>query len=133
MKFQGTRREPFRLDLVPMINVVFLLLIFFMLTSTFSKSNKDVDLPEAVSSNEVSKKNLILKVSKNDEIELDGSVVGTEMLLAHLREKLKLNEKAVVEVLADKNIKFEQFGRIIGIAKQAGIEEFIFMTEVPKG
>ena len=92
-----------------------------------------MDLPEAVSSNEVSKKNLILKVSKNDEIELDGSVVGTEMLLAHLREKLKLNEKAVVEVLADKNIKFEQFGRIIGIAKQAGIEEFIFMTEVPKG
>ncbi len=132
IKFQGIKREPFRLDLVPMINVVFLLLIFFMLTSTFIQSKADIDLPEAISANEISRQNLILKVGKNGDLELDDKDVNTESLFAELEKKFALNRKVILEIQADKIIKFELFGKLIGIAKQAGIEEFIFTTKALK-
>jgi biopolymer transport protein ExbD len=133
IKFKAVERETFRLDLVPMINVVFLLLIFFMLTSSASKSNMDVDLPKAVSANEVSEKNLILKVGKDGILEFDGNIVAFDMLSSALENKLKLTEKVVFEIQADKNIEFELFGKIIAVARQAGIEAFVFMTEVSNG
>ena len=70
IKFQKTERDTFSLDLVPMINIVFLLLIFFMLTSTAMKSVLGVDLPEASSSTEISGKNLVIKINKDGILEL---------------------------------------------------------------
>ena len=48
VKFQYKEKAPFKLDLVPMINIVFLLLIFFMLTATTpTKEGGKVELPKA--------------------------------------------------------------------------------------
>lgn len=48
MKFQRTQREPVEVNLAPLIDVVFLLLIFFMVTTTFTKETRlTLDLPEA--------------------------------------------------------------------------------------
>ena len=47
INFPYREKAPFKLDLIPMINVVFLLLIFFMLTSTTTKQTKKVELPKA--------------------------------------------------------------------------------------
>lgn len=129
IKIKNSQRDPFRLDLVPMINVVFLLLIFFMLTSTFTKQNVDIDLPEAISSNDISNKNLILKIGKDGTLEIDGAPTNKESLLLELTNRSKLNKKTVVEVQADKNIEFELFGEILSSARLAGIEEFIFTTK----
>jgi biopolymer transport protein ExbD len=59
--------------------------------------------------------------------------VALDMLSSALENKLKLIEKAVIEIQADKNIEFELFGKIIAVARQAGIEEFVFMTEISNG
>ena len=129
IKFQKADREPFSLDLVPMINIVFLLLIFFMLTSSAMKSSLDVDLPKASSSNKISGKNLIIKINKDGNFEFEDKVIGPEKLISELKSKLAIKKGLIVEIYADKSIKFESFGKIIKLAREAGASEFIFATE----
>ncbi|PIQ99037.1 MAG: hypothetical protein COV66_14210 [Nitrospinae bacterium CG11_big_fil_rev_8_21_14_0_20_45_15] len=129
LKFKQTEREPFRLDLVPMINVVFLLLIFFMLTSTASKSKMQVDLPEAKSSNEIEKERIVLVISKTGALEIDGVTIHSEALPEEFKKQFSSDKKKTVEIQADKNIEFGLFGKIIGMAREAGAEDFIFATE----
>ena len=133
IKFQKTERDTFSLDLVPMINIVFLLLIFFMLTSTAMKSVLGVDLPEASSSTEITGKNLVIKINKDGVLELGDQVINSELLSEQLRDKFSLNENEIVEIHADKNIQFELFSNIIALARQAGAKEFIFATENTDG
>ena len=133
IKFQKTERDTFSLDLVPMINIVFLLLIFFMLTSTAMKSVLGVDLPEASSSTEISGKNLVIKINKDGVLELGDQVINSELLSEQLKDKFSLNENEIVEIYADKNIQFELFSNIIALARQAGAKEFIFATENTDG
>jgi biopolymer transport protein ExbD len=129
LKFKQSEREPFRLDLVPMINVVFLLLIFFMLTSTASKSRMQVDLPEAKSANEIEKERIVLVISKTGALELEGVPILSEDLLEEFKKQFSAEQKKTVEIQADKNIEFGLFGKIIGMAREAGAEDFIFATE----
>ena len=133
IKFQKTERDTFSLDLVPMINIVFLLLIFFMLTSTAMKSVLGVDLPEASSSTKISGKNLVIKINKDGILELGDRVINSELLSEQLKDKFSLNENEIVEIHADKNIQFELFSNIIALARQAGAKEFIFATENTDG
>jgi biopolymer transport protein ExbD len=129
IKIKKTERDMFNLDLVPMINIVFLLLIFFMLTSTAMKSVLGVDLPEASSSAEISETNLVIKINKAGVLEFDGQVINPELLRDQLKDKFSFNENEVLEIHADKNIKFELFSNIIALAREAGAKEFVFATE----
>ncbi len=91
-----------------------------------------LDLPEARSANEISKKNLIIKIDKNGFLEFEDKVLTSDLLLKELTQKLISNKSTIVEIHADKNIEFGSFGNIIELARQAGAEEFIFATEDPQ-
>jgi len=129
IKFQKVDRDSFRLDLVPMINVVFLLLIFFMLTSTAMKSGLGVDLPKANSSAEISGENLVVKINRDGIIKLGDKIINPDLLKTKLQEKFSLNKNEIVEIHADKKIQFKLFSNVISLARQAGAREFIFATE----
>ena len=132
IKFPYKEKAPFKLDLIPMINVVFLLLIFFMLTSTTTKQTKKVELPKARTAEKNSKEYLVMTIDKKGSMELDGKVVTLEVLPAHLEEKIDEKKNTVVSIHADKAIEFELFGKVIGLAKQAGAEDFMLATGIEK-
>ena len=132
IEFKTRRREPFRLDLVPMINIVFLLLIFFMLTSNAIKGTHEIDLPEAQTSELNTKSNLVLLINSKGEIEHEGVVIPFNSLLTRLEEKLRERKEKVLEIQADKNIEFEFFGKVIDVARQAGAVDFVLATERPE-
>ena len=132
IKFPYKEKTPFKLDLIPMINVVFLLLIFFMLTSTTTKQTKKVELPKARTAEKNSKEYLVMTIDKKGFMELDGKAVTLEVLPVHLQEKIDQKKNTVVSIHADKAIEFELFGKVIGLAKQAGAEDFMLATGVEK-
>ena len=117
------------LDLVPMINVVFLLLIFFMLTSTGIQHYKDIELPVAQSSDEIEQKNIVVVVFPDGKISLDKHSIALESLTVELGKKLQAAKNKLIEIQADKNIPFEIFGRIIESAQSAGGVDFILTTQ----
>ena len=129
IRFPYKEKAPFKLDLIPMINVVFLLLIFFMLTSTTTLQSKKVELPKAKTAEKNSKQFLIMTIDKSGSLELDGKALSIEALPAHLEKKVSEKKNTVISIHADKAIEFELFGKVIELAKQAGAEDFMLATE----
>ena len=132
IRFPYKEKSTFKLDLIPMINVVFLLLIFFMLTSTTSLQIKKVELPTAKTAEKNSKQFLTVTIDKNGSLELDGKSIAIEALPVHLEKKVAEKKNAVISIHADKAIKFELFGKVIELAKQAGAADFMLATENDK-
>ena len=132
IRFPYKEKSTFKLDLIPMINVVFLLLIFFMLTSTTSLQIKKVELPTAKTAEKNSKQFLTVTIDKNGSLELDGKAITMEALPVHLEKKVAEKKNAVISIHADKVIEFELFGRVIELAKQAGAADFMLATENDK-
>ena len=133
IQFPYKEKEPFKLDLIPMINVVFLLLIFFMLTSTTpTKQKTKIDLPKVKTAEKNSKQFLVMTIDKNGSMQLDGKAVTFEVLPAHLERKISEKKNTVISIHADKIIEFELFGKVIELAKQAGAVDFMLATGVEK-
>ena len=133
IQFPYKEKEPFKLDLIPMINVVFLLLIFFMLTSTTpTKQKTKIDLPKVKTAEKNSKQFLVMTIDKNGSMQLDGKAVTFEVLPAHLEKKISEKKNTVISIHADKTIEFELFGKVIELAKQAGAVDFMLATGVDK-
>jgi biopolymer transport protein ExbD len=129
INIQSSKKRGMELDLIPLINIVFLLLIFFMLTSSSISSSFKAELPAAQSSIQIKKKNNILKISLEGLIELNGKPVLTEELEDRLKVELTQEKSKIIEVHGDKNVEFEIFGEIIRNARNAGVEDFIFATK----
>ena len=133
IQFPYKEKDPFKLDLIPMINVVFLLLIFFMLTSTTpTKQKTKIDLPKVKTAEKNSKQFLVMTIDKNGSMQLDGKAVTFEVLPAHLEKKISEKKNTVISIHADKIIEFELFGKVIELAKQAGAVDFMLATGVDK-
>ena len=133
IQFPYKEKEPFKLDLIPMINVVFLLLIFFMLTSTTpTKQKTKIDLPKVKTAEKNSKQFLVMTIDKNGSMQLDGKAVTFEVLPAHLEKKISDKKNTVISIHADKIIEFELFGKVIELAKQAGAVDLMLATGVDK-
>lgn len=122
-------KEFFRIDLAPMINIVFLLLIFFLLTSTAIKQGNIASLPEAETSKKSHDKSIVISLSKNHQLQLDREEISMKALLDKLSPLLQTRDKKVVVIEGDKKIVFEQIGEVLEIARQAGAVDFILATE----
>ncbi|MZG29634.1 MAG: biopolymer transporter ExbD [Nitrospinae bacterium] len=123
-------KKPFKLDMIPMINVVFLLLIFFMLTATTpTKDSRKIELPEAKTAEKSNKQYLTMTIDRNGDVLLDGIAVTLDSLPGLLEQKVNSDKKTVIGIHADKEIEFDVFGQVIAIAKQSGAEDFMLATE----
>ena len=110
-------------DLTPMVDMVFLLLIFFLLTSVFSIPRLPVDLPisETAQSQNANVVNLFLV--KKDVIRLNDEIVSIEKLPDLLVKELQNNPQREVSLAADRNIPLEQVVRIMDAARRAGARQ----------
>ena len=109
------------LDLTPLIDVVFLLLIFFMVSTTFNKYGKiDIDVPVSKVSEKTENSKIEIIIDKNENyfILKDGKTFPIN--LDDLGEYLK-NVKEV-SITGDKNLKYQTIMDLITKVKQQGIE-----------
>ena len=132
IKIKANQKRTIEMDLVPLINIVFLLLIFFMLTSSSMSGALQAELPKAHSASKIPGKNIVIKISRAGLLELNGIAVGSDELQSQMEQVLAQTKIKAVEIHGDKNIQFELFGRLIGKVRAAGVEDFIFATDKPQ-
>ena len=117
-----------RLDVTPLIDVVFLLLIFFMLTSTFVlQPGIKVKLPRAITSEALREKNLVIVITAGGKIYLDNEIVSPDELNTRL-EKAAQDERAVL-IKADRKISLGRVVEVWDLCRDVGIAQVSIATE----
>jgi biopolymer transport protein ExbD len=105
------------LDIAPLIDCVFLLLIFFLLTSSFIQKNVfQIDLPKASFSSTLSGENITIYVTPEEDIFFAGKKVSLPGL-----KSIFSGEKKPLVIKADKSVHLEIVTQIIDVAKACGI------------
>jgi biopolymer transport protein ExbD len=116
------------LDLAPLLDVVFILLIFFIVTTVFVKeTGVEVDKPTAVSTKQLQKSVVMIAITANKEIMYAGTNIGIKGVRATLMQAIRTQEKPLV-VQADKRVSTDLLVQVIDQAKLAGIKSVSIAT-----
>jgi len=118
------------ITMAPLIDVVFLLLIFFMVTTVFPE-NDGIVIEKPVSENTATlqDKNMVLKLDANGQIYFKNIAVTSEDIKRLVAREIDLNNKMSVIVHADKNSTTEQLIKIIDAAKSGGASQLGIATD----
>ena len=114
-------RESAKLDLTPLIDVVFLLIIFFMVTTTFNNfGSVQIDLPSSTIQQTDKNKSIEIIIDKdgNYHISEDGKI--TQIQFSEIDSYLKTAKEATVS--ADKNLKYQVIMDVITKIKENGVD-----------
>ena len=99
---------------------MFMLLLFFLLTSSFLKPSIHLNLPEASNTEKVNKEDIIISIDKNSNIFLNRNKVDADMLEDLLRKKLHDSKKKNIIFQGDENILYKKFIKVMDIIKSSG-------------
>jgi len=124
------RNNKIFIDMAPMADIVFLLLIFFMLSSSFIvQPGLRIKLPKAVTSEMDLTKVIVIDVTKEGRVFLNGSNITIDDLPKILSEELsKVSDKKVI-IKADENTRHGFVVKVMDIAKLSGAEKLVIATE----
>ncbi|MCK9522364.1 MAG: biopolymer transporter ExbD [Proteobacteria bacterium] len=134
MNFRGSRktRTPAALEITPLVDVVFLLLIFFLLTATYTKNpNLDINLPKASPQELFNKtKDVSVGIMENGTIKYENRVVDIADLEKHLHARLREDgADAVVIIKADKGAKHGAVVEVMDVSKKVGFNKLAIAVD----
>ncbi len=128
MKFKRhTELKKGQLDIAPLVDVVFLLLIFFMLTSSFIfQPGIKVNLPKAVTSEALHEKSLVVLVTNSDILYLNDRAITMKELKSRMRIAAK--EKKPLLIKADRRASMGKIVEIWDLCRDSGISQINIAT-----
>jgi len=132
MKLAKKQEDEIGFQLAPMIDMTFLLLIFFMVTTKISKEQVNVDIKLPTASNASIPDDLsnrdIISIDKDGTYYIGQNPADKKELTAHLKERFKVTPPLRLYVRADKNTPGKQIKELMRIASEAGAVNVIFGT-----
>jgi biopolymer transport protein ExbD len=126
VQFRREDEDNFALDLTPLIDVVFLLLIFFMVSTVFVDFNRrmDLTLPSSKSSStEDPGEVLTIELTADQKMFFQGTQISISQLESKLRDVIKAGGKKSAVVRADKGLSFGKVIEVMGILRAEKIED----------
>ena len=134
MKYRESHEVDVQVDIAPMIDIVFILLIFFMVTTTFVKDMKvELDRPSAASATSASSKAIRLFIDNNSHIFLDGEPVRVWLIQSKLRDLLASSTAKTVLVISDEGVTSGKLIEVIDQARLSGAQSVAVATEKEAG
>ena len=129
-ELERRKRADTNLNIAPLIDIVFLLLIFFVLSSHFvSNKGFKVKLPKAVQAQTQKNEQVTIFINKEGDIVLNDSKVGLDQLRELIRAELgKANSKTVV-IKADEDVLLGLAVKVMDIAKEANADGLVIATK----
>ncbi len=135
MKFSSRQPEPAGMQLAPMIDIVFLLLIFFIVTWQFSRSETElnVSVPTAEEGSELNrpKGEIIINVLADNTIRVEGFTVDLAQLHDKLAAIARQFENQPVRIRGDGKVAYQRIVEVIDTCQKAGIWNISFATQRP--
>lgn len=129
-KKQRAAEDEAQIDLTPMLDVVFIMLIFFIVTASFIKeAGVEVNRPEASTSNPKENVNILIAITSNDEVWMDGRRVDVRAVRANVERLHAENPKGAVVIQADKKSTTETVVKVLDASREAGVFDVSLATE----
>ena len=117
-------KEETEINLTPMLDVVFIMLIFFIVTTSFVKeAGIQVNRPSAATSEQKAAANIIVAIRKNNEIWIDKRIVDIRAVRANIEKLKSLNSKNSIVIQSDKESKTDTLIKVMDQIRLAGINE----------
>lgn len=121
-KLFGADEEENEINLTPMLDVVFIMLIFFIVTASFIKeAGIDVDRPDAPSADSQDDAAILIAISANDEIWIDRRETEPNAVRGMIERLHAENPKGSIVIQADEESTNEMLVVVMEAAKQAGV------------
>ncbi len=118
----ATEEEENEINITPMLDVVFIMLIFFIVTASFVKeAGIDVNRPDAQTAVRQERANILIAISENNEIWIDRRQVDPRALRANIERLHAENPEGSVVIQADKKAVTETLIQVMDAARQAGV------------
>ena len=115
------------LDIAPLIDVIFLLLIFFMLTSSFIfQPGIKINLPKALTSEVIQRENLIIIITEDNSLYINKRAIGTEELSSRL--KIAARQSKPILIKADRKVSLGKVVEVWDLCRREGIQKINIAT-----
>lgn len=118
----GGEEEDNEINLTPMLDVVFIMLIFFIVTASFIKeAGIDVSRPTAITRDSMQDANILIAISSNDEIWIDKKLIDPRQVRPNIERLHAENPKGSIVIQADEESTNEALTVVMEAAKSAGV------------
>jgi biopolymer transport protein ExbD len=132
VKLQKLEEDEPLISLTPMIDVVFTLLVFFMLATTFAERERalDIDLPQASAANPPPSKTneLVINVARDGRISIDGRALQGAELAKVLGEAARREPSTLVTVRGDRLGTYQEIVQVLDECMRAGLSNLSLGT-----
>ncbi|MFP4016357.1 MAG: ExbD/TolR family protein [Halanaerobiales bacterium] len=121
--FKPTLKKKTSINIIPMIDVIFFLLVFFMLFTTFrtSPTGIDLQLPKAVTVSNQESENMVIDLDSEGNLYYDGEQISYTGLTDVGSDLYQQNNQIVAIINADKEVQYKHIISVMDNLRQAGI------------
>jgi len=132
VQFNRSERLSVEINLAPLVDVIFLLVIFFAVSTTFlDSSGLNLDLPSSSSTAETTKNDLMVLLSADGQLSFEGEIVESDALDNLLREALGKSTEKTVILRADTHTEHGDVVRLMDLIRGAGATGLMVDTQPP--
>ena len=117
------RRQGLELNIAPLIDMVFILLIFFLVTTSFVReTGVEVERPTAQSAGAQESATLLIAITRDNRIVIEGRAVETGAVRVHVERAMAENPEGSIVIVADRGSSTGTAVQVLDGCKQAGAE-----------
>ncbi len=128
--FHQTQEQDASVDITPMLDVVFIMLIFFIVTATFVKlSGIEVDAPKASTTVVQEKANILIAIDANNKVWINRREVDLRALRPNIERLHAENPKGIVVIQADKMSRNEILVNVMDASRKAGVYDIALAAD----
>jgi len=122
MKFRKEKKERPHIEITSLIDIIFILLIFFMISSTFLKPVIKIKLPVSAVKEKVKKKKIPIFLTRDDRLFFNKKEINIKSLQYFVEKELDKNPDAVVLFNCDEDVVFKKVILVMDILKNSGVK-----------
>ena len=128
--FHQSQEQDATVDITPMLDVVFIMLIFFIVTATFVKiSGIEVDAPKASTTVVQEKANILIAIDANNKVWINRREVDLRALRPNIERLHAENPKGIVVIQADKMSRNEILVKVMDASRKAGVYDIALAAD----
>ncbi len=129
MEFEGRARIHSHLDIAPLIDIVFLLLVFFMLTSTFLVPEAiELELPKSATATITEVTPITVALNASGELALNGKALALDQLRAAIEPLITENSGVTITLKSDAQTEVQQLLQVMDEIRSAGGHDVALAT-----